>query len=214
MEAEREERAGNLARVAEIQYGVLPELEKELAEREERTETPMVKEEVDEDDIAAVVSDLDGDSRLAAARGRGREAHPHGGAAPPAGRRPGPGGRGGRERAPARALGSPGSEPADRLVHLPRADGRREDRARARARRVHVRRRARDGRGSTCPSTRSGTRSPGSSALRPGTSATRRAGSSRRPCGAARTRSSSSTRSRRRTPRCSTSCSSCSTTGG
>ncbi len=56
MEAEREERAGNLARVAEIQYGVLPELEKELAEREERTETPMVKEEVDEDDIAAVVS--------------------------------------------------------------------------------------------------------------------------------------------------------------
>ena len=56
MEAEREERAGNLARVAEIRYGVLPELEKELAEREQRTETPMVKEEVDEDDIAAVVS--------------------------------------------------------------------------------------------------------------------------------------------------------------
>jgi ATP-dependent Clp protease ATP-binding subunit ClpB len=56
MEAEREERQGNLARVAEIRYGVLPELEKELAEREERTETPMVKEEVDEDDIAAVVS--------------------------------------------------------------------------------------------------------------------------------------------------------------
>ena len=36
MEAEREERAGNLARVAEIRYGVLPELEKELAEREQR----------------------------------------------------------------------------------------------------------------------------------------------------------------------------------
>ncbi len=56
MEAEREERQGNLARVAEIQYGILPELEKELAEREERSEAPMVKEEVDEDDIAAVVS--------------------------------------------------------------------------------------------------------------------------------------------------------------
>ena len=56
MEAEREERAGNLARVAEIQYGILPELETELEEREQRTETPMVKEEVDEDDIAAVVS--------------------------------------------------------------------------------------------------------------------------------------------------------------
>ncbi|MEP7225147.1 MAG: AAA family ATPase, partial [Actinomycetota bacterium] len=56
MEAEREERLGNLARVAEIRYGILPELEKELAEREDRVEEPMVKEEVDEDDIAAVVA--------------------------------------------------------------------------------------------------------------------------------------------------------------
>jgi ATP-dependent Clp protease ATP-binding subunit ClpB len=60
MEAEREERQGNLARVAEIRYGLLPELEKELVEREERTETPMVKEEVDEDDIAAVVASWTG----------------------------------------------------------------------------------------------------------------------------------------------------------
>ena len=55
-EAEREERQGNLARVAEIRYGLLPELEKELAEREQPSEAPMVKEEVDEDDIAAVVA--------------------------------------------------------------------------------------------------------------------------------------------------------------
>jgi ATP-dependent Clp protease ATP-binding subunit ClpB len=60
MEAEREERAGNLARVAEIRYGILPQLEKELEERERRTETPMVKEEVDEDDVAAVVSSWTG----------------------------------------------------------------------------------------------------------------------------------------------------------
>ena len=60
MEADREERQGNLARVAEIRYGLLPDLEKELAEREERTETPMVKEEVDEDDIAAVVASWTG----------------------------------------------------------------------------------------------------------------------------------------------------------
>jgi ATP-dependent Clp protease ATP-binding subunit ClpB len=60
MEAEREERQGNLARVAEIQYGVLPDLERELAEREERSDEPMVKEEVDEDDIAAVVSSWTG----------------------------------------------------------------------------------------------------------------------------------------------------------
>jgi len=60
MEAEREERAGNLARVAEIRYGVLPELEKELVEREQPSEAPMVKEEVDEDDIAAVVASWTG----------------------------------------------------------------------------------------------------------------------------------------------------------
>jgi ATP-dependent Clp protease ATP-binding subunit ClpB len=60
MEAEREERAGNLARVAEIRYGILPELEQELAEREQPSEAPMVKEEVDEDDIAAVVASWTG----------------------------------------------------------------------------------------------------------------------------------------------------------
>ncbi len=56
MEADREERAGNLARVAEIRYGVLPELEKELEARAEPASAPMVKEEVDEDDIASVVA--------------------------------------------------------------------------------------------------------------------------------------------------------------
>src|SRR5579884_3353224 len=58
MEAEREERQGNLQRVAEIRYGELPAIEKELAERDGVTssETAMVKEEVDEDDVAAVVA--------------------------------------------------------------------------------------------------------------------------------------------------------------
>jgi ATP-dependent Clp protease ATP-binding subunit ClpB len=56
MEAEREERAGNLQRVAEIRYGELPALEKELAEREAPQSEAMVKEEVDEDDVAAVVA--------------------------------------------------------------------------------------------------------------------------------------------------------------
>jgi len=52
-EAEREERLGNLQRVAEIRYGELPALEQELTERQ--LVDPMVKEEVDEDDVAAVV---------------------------------------------------------------------------------------------------------------------------------------------------------------
>jgi ATP-dependent Clp protease ATP-binding subunit ClpB len=54
-EAEREERQGNLQRVAEIRYGELPALEKELAERDGVARDSMVKEEVDEDDVAAVV---------------------------------------------------------------------------------------------------------------------------------------------------------------
>ncbi|MGH2971881.1 MAG: ATP-dependent Clp protease ATP-binding subunit, partial [Gaiellaceae bacterium] len=53
-EAEREERGGNLQRVAEIRYGDLPKLERELSESQ--LDDPMVKEEVDEDDIAAVVA--------------------------------------------------------------------------------------------------------------------------------------------------------------
>jgi ATP-dependent Clp protease ATP-binding subunit ClpB len=56
MEAERAERSGDLQRVAEIRYGELPALEKELAEKGEVDFEPMVKEEVDEDDIAAVVA--------------------------------------------------------------------------------------------------------------------------------------------------------------
>jgi ATP-dependent Clp protease ATP-binding subunit ClpB len=56
MEAEREERGGNLQRVAEIRYGELPELERELSVRAQPEAVPMVKEEVDEDDVAAVVA--------------------------------------------------------------------------------------------------------------------------------------------------------------
>jgi ATP-dependent Clp protease ATP-binding subunit ClpB len=57
-EAERAERSGELQRVAEIRYGELPELERELAERDGAVPEgePMVKEEVDEDDIAQVVA--------------------------------------------------------------------------------------------------------------------------------------------------------------
>jgi ATP-dependent Clp protease ATP-binding subunit ClpB len=56
MEAERAERQGELQRVAEIRYGELPALEQELAERDGVTQDSMVKEEVDEDDIAEVVA--------------------------------------------------------------------------------------------------------------------------------------------------------------
>ena len=54
MEAERAEREGNLQRVAEIRYGEIPELERVLEERPQ-DEDLLVKEEVDEDDIAMTV---------------------------------------------------------------------------------------------------------------------------------------------------------------
>jgi ATP-dependent Clp protease ATP-binding subunit ClpB len=56
MEAERAEREGNLQRVAEIRYGEVPALERELEERDSEQTDSMVKEEVDEDDVAAVVA--------------------------------------------------------------------------------------------------------------------------------------------------------------
>jgi ATP-dependent Clp protease ATP-binding subunit ClpB len=56
MEAERAERMGELQRVAEIRYGELPQLEQELTARAQPEPEPMVKEEVDEDDVGAVVA--------------------------------------------------------------------------------------------------------------------------------------------------------------
>ncbi len=61
MEAEREERNGNLARVAELRYGVLAELEKKIAAAstklaEVQRERKMLKEEVDAEDIAEIVA--------------------------------------------------------------------------------------------------------------------------------------------------------------
>ena len=58
---ERAERAYDLNRVAELRYGELPRLERELALEQEQLgkkqgESRLLKEEVDEDDIAAIVA--------------------------------------------------------------------------------------------------------------------------------------------------------------
>jgi ATP-dependent Clp protease ATP-binding subunit ClpB len=60
-EAERYERDGDLSKAAEIRYGKVPELERQVAEASKRLdelqrEQKMLKEEVDEEDIAEVVS--------------------------------------------------------------------------------------------------------------------------------------------------------------
>ncbi len=60
-EAERAERAGDLQRAAELQYGELPTIESELADREHtldelQASMSMLSEEVSEEDVASVVS--------------------------------------------------------------------------------------------------------------------------------------------------------------
>jgi ATP-dependent Clp protease ATP-binding subunit ClpB len=60
-EAERATRDGALERAAELRYGVLPGLERDLAEANQRlgelqADRKMLKEEVDEEDVAKVVS--------------------------------------------------------------------------------------------------------------------------------------------------------------
>ena len=58
-ELEAAQRGGDLARAGELAYGLIPELERGLAESEERPEnggTRMLKEEVTDGDIASVVS--------------------------------------------------------------------------------------------------------------------------------------------------------------
>ncbi len=62
VEAEQKQRLGDLNKVAEILYGEIPKLEKELEEQQKRLDEfqkdgkSMLKEEVDAEDIAAIIS--------------------------------------------------------------------------------------------------------------------------------------------------------------
>jgi ATP-dependent Clp protease ATP-binding subunit ClpB len=56
LELEQAQRSGDLARAGELQYGRIPELEKQLAEAGQQTQGAMLREEVTDQDIAAVVS--------------------------------------------------------------------------------------------------------------------------------------------------------------
>lgn len=65
IEIEMAERNGDLGKAAELKYGVLPNLEKELTEKntqinESQKDKRMLKEEVDEEDIAEVVAQWTG----------------------------------------------------------------------------------------------------------------------------------------------------------
>lgn len=56
IEVEQAQRNGNYARAGELSYGVIPDLEKKLAEAEAVTSSAMLRETVTSEDIAAVVS--------------------------------------------------------------------------------------------------------------------------------------------------------------
>ena len=132
VEIEQAERQYDLNRAAELKYGKLPDLEKKLAAAEAAgdrdKDNRLVKEEVGEEEIAAIVSRwtgvpvaklMEGEKEKLLHLGRGVARARH---------RPGRGGDGGRGGGDPRALGAQGPEPADRFVHLPRADRRRQNR--------------------------------------------------------------------------------------
>jgi ATP-dependent Clp protease ATP-binding subunit ClpB len=56
IELEQAQRGGDLAKAGELQYGRIPQLEKQLAEAGSETEGAMLREEVTAEDIAGVVS--------------------------------------------------------------------------------------------------------------------------------------------------------------
>ncbi|HEX8193864.1 MAG TPA: AAA family ATPase, partial [Allosphingosinicella sp.] len=56
LELEQAQRAGDLAKAGELQYGTIPSLEKQLADAAAATSTAMLREEVTGEDIAGVVA--------------------------------------------------------------------------------------------------------------------------------------------------------------
>ena len=146
IELEQVQRRGDWTRAGELAYGIIPDLEKRLAEAEDQRRAR-------HDGRGGGHPRADRRGRVALDRGAGREdarrrarqAVAHGGRAQGPRRRPGRGDRRGLAGGAPGARRVAGPEPADRLVPVPRADRRRQDRADQGARRVPVRRRARDG---------------------------------------------------------------------
>ena len=131
------EREADLNVAAEIRYGRIPELERRI----DRGDGPPRR-------AADRQADAQGGGRRRGHRrgrlevdrragqpadgGRGGEADPPRGAPPRARGRPGRRRAGGGQRDPPQPGRAFRSQPADRVVHVPRADGRRQDRARPR----------------------------------------------------------------------------------
>ena len=93
-EAERAEREGDLERAAQLRYGTMRDLDAEIEQKTARLnelqgDHQMLKEEVDEEDVAEIVAKWTGIPVAALDGGRDPEARPHGGGAARARHRPG-----------------------------------------------------------------------------------------------------------------------------
>ena len=145
IELEQAQRGGDLARAGELQYGRIPELERQLAEAANATKGAMLREEVTDQDIAAVVSRWTGvpvERMLAGEREKllqmeqliGRRVVGQSQAV-----------AAGRRRGAPRPRRAAGPQPAARILPVPRPDRGRQDRADQGARRISVRRQRGDG---------------------------------------------------------------------
>ena len=135
------QRRGEYQRAGELAYGVVPDLEKRLKDAEESERRRHGRGSGDAESRGAGGVALDRRAGRQDAGGRAGQALAHGERAGQARRRPGGGGEGGLHRGAPRPRRPAGSEPADRLVHVPGADRRRQDRADQGARGLPVRRR-------------------------------------------------------------------------
>ncbi len=189
------------------------ELQRKISEREQaweeerRTHRPTLTEE----DVGFIVSRWTGIPVTRLKEAETARLLQHGGRAPQARGRPGQGDQGDRPRHPPLPRRAQGPAPPHRQLHLRRAHGRGEDRARPGAGRVPLRRPGRADPGRHVGVHGEVLASRGSSVPLRATWATRTPARSPRRCGTSRTPWCSSTRSRRRTRTSSTSSSRCST---
>ncbi len=130
-ELEAARRKGDLSRMAELQYGVIPDLERSLqmVDQHGKTENQLLRNKVTEEENCRSGVEVDRHPCVQDAGRRAREAAENGSAAAPAGNRPERGGnRRGQRRAPL-ACRAVRPEPAKRFVPVPRPHRCGQDRA-------------------------------------------------------------------------------------
>ena len=132
-EIEKATRNGDYARAGELQYGKLPNLQKELAEQEklaaEKKESSLLRDRVTDEEIARIVARWTGIPVEKLVEGEREKAAAPARRAAPAGDRPGRGGAEGLGRHPALPRRHRQPRPAHRQLPVPGSHRRGQDRA-------------------------------------------------------------------------------------